>query len=263
MKRIYFLFLKKPPKYNQNNYGFTMIELIVVIMIIAILAAVMAPSWLAFTNRQRLGKANEAILNAIRDTQSLAKTTKQSYTMIIRQVKSSGVNQNLPEVAIYRTSNYPDPPTISNPPQPSSDTQLPWKKLGSDLGLNQRQFAVCSNLLAMDSTTAKANANTVYNTSSTFTTTPIADPVCDLTTPRIIRFDYLGQLNPFGSQPPQVGSGANSELKISVINIANSSTLPSNTAQKCVVISTILGATRIDEGAYTYDSTTGTGKGCQ
>ncbi|HEY9706100.1 MAG TPA: prepilin-type N-terminal cleavage/methylation domain-containing protein, partial [Allocoleopsis sp.] len=142
MKRIICLLMKKSPKYNQNNYGFTLIEIIVVMMIIGILAAVMAPSWLAFTNRQRLAKANEAVLNAIRETQNLAKTTKQNYTMIIRQVKSSGVNQNLPEVAIYRTSNYPDPPTISNPPQPSSDTQLPWKKLGSDLSLNQRQFAV-------------------------------------------------------------------------------------------------------------------------
>jgi type II secretory pathway pseudopilin PulG len=227
-------YLKKIGNAHKKSPGYTMVELMGVMFILAIIAAMLAPSWLGFTNRQRLGKANEAVLNAIRETQNLAKTAKRNYTLNIRQTKVSNANTQLPEIAIYRSD---DPPTT-----------LPWKKLGSDLGLNQGQISVCSNL-----STTSTDINKVYNT--TATTTGTTDTVCNLTNPITIRFNYLGNLAP----APTLGTGVNSELKISVIIVPNSSTLPSNTAQKCVAISTLLGSTRIDEGSY--NSTTG--KGCQ
>ena len=49
----------------QKNRGFTLIELLVVIIIIGALSAIAAPSWLAFINRQRVNKVNEATFTSL------------------------------------------------------------------------------------------------------------------------------------------------------------------------------------------------------
>ncbi len=63
---------------RQSTAGFTLIETLVVVIMIGVLFAIAAPGWLTFINRQRLGTANEQILQTLRTAQSEAKRT-QTY----------------------------------------------------------------------------------------------------------------------------------------------------------------------------------------
>lgn len=56
--------------------GFTLLELIVIVVIISILFAIMAPGWTAFLNVQRLNGGQEQVLLAMRDAQSRAKQSR-------------------------------------------------------------------------------------------------------------------------------------------------------------------------------------------
>ncbi|NEQ99964.1 MAG: prepilin-type N-terminal cleavage/methylation domain-containing protein [Cyanothece sp. SIO2G6] len=57
--------------------GFSILEIIVVVAIIGVLAAIAAPSWLTLVNRQRLGSARDEVLQAIRSAQGAAKQTRR------------------------------------------------------------------------------------------------------------------------------------------------------------------------------------------
>jgi prepilin-type N-terminal cleavage/methylation domain-containing protein len=63
---------------RQSTAGFTLIETLVVVIMIGVLFAIAAPGWLTFINRQRLGTANEQILQTLRTAQAEAKRT-QTY----------------------------------------------------------------------------------------------------------------------------------------------------------------------------------------
>jgi prepilin-type N-terminal cleavage/methylation domain-containing protein len=53
--------------------GFTMLEILVVVIIIGVLAAIAGPNWLAFNNRQKINSATNSVFTALRGAQSQAK----------------------------------------------------------------------------------------------------------------------------------------------------------------------------------------------
>ena len=61
----------------QTSGGFSILEIIVIVVIVGVLMAIAAPSWLGLANRQRVNTTQDEILQAIRTTQSTAKQKRR------------------------------------------------------------------------------------------------------------------------------------------------------------------------------------------
>jgi prepilin-type N-terminal cleavage/methylation domain-containing protein len=80
---------------KSNSDGFTLIEMLVVIVMVGILMAIAAPSWLGFMSARRVNAANDQVLQAIRQAQAEALRTKQSQTV------SFNVTANPPTITAF------------------------------------------------------------------------------------------------------------------------------------------------------------------
>lgn len=189
---------------SKSNSGFTMIELLVVIIIVGVLSAIAAPGWLAFTNKQRMNAVNDAALNALREAQRDAKKTKLSYSVSFR-TNVDGV----PEYVVYLAKDASG--TINNPATFTSG----WRKLGENQEMPKGTVVLGTNL-------------TSVNTGNSPNLNPIG------TTPAYpITFDYMGNLLP----PTTLG---NKGLIIAVG--LSQSGLTTTATKRCVKVRTLLGS---------------------
>jgi prepilin-type N-terminal cleavage/methylation domain-containing protein len=72
-------------RYIGLDAGFTLIEMIVVFLMIGVLSAIAAPSWLAFINVHHLNVAQDQVYRAMREAQSQAKKEKLTYHASFRE----------------------------------------------------------------------------------------------------------------------------------------------------------------------------------
>jgi type II secretory pathway pseudopilin PulG len=63
---------------HKTEAGFTIVELMLIVAIMGIFAAIAAPAWDAFVSRQRVGAVNGQVLQALQSAQAEAKRTKQN-----------------------------------------------------------------------------------------------------------------------------------------------------------------------------------------
>ncbi|BAT55243.1 unknown protein [Nostoc sp. NIES-3756] len=202
-------YLYPPSRYvlmfAQANAGFSMVELLAVVMMIGILAVIALPSWSAFVTRQRVNKANDAVLAAIQEAQRQAKRQKTSYSVSFK------VESQIPKMVIHLDSE--DASSISDTPKKR------WQTLGEDLDIRSAgQIKLLTNLTDNKNI---ANDSTFNQISST---------------PKTITFDYMGTLVGAKFGTPPTGSDEPPGLKVAVAN-------NSNTVKRCVVLKTLLGAT--------------------
>lgn len=119
----------------QDTEGFTLLEVLVVVVIVGFISAISAPGWSAFMNGQRAKDANERSFAAIRSAQSQAIQTRRSYRASFQRRTIAGEDQ-------VRYSIHPTTLTYGT-------TGLVWENLPS------------LSLLDTTSTTLTADTTTV------------------------------------------------------------------------------------------------------
>ncbi|MEM8638112.1 MAG: prepilin-type N-terminal cleavage/methylation domain-containing protein [Cyanobacteria bacterium P01_G01_bin.54] len=126
-----------PRPQTQPDSGFTLIEVIIVVVIIGILAAIAAPSWLGFMRQRRVNAVNDAIYQAIEQAKNRAQTEKMSYSVGFRSV------EGLPQIAVYPASlNVPaDGGTTLNDEERAAMNSA-WEANKLDSGVNLRSYEV-------------------------------------------------------------------------------------------------------------------------
>ena len=146
--------------YFHKDAGFSLIELIVVILLVGILSAIAAPGWVAFVNRQKVNKANDVVLAALQEAQREAKKKKLSYSVSFTTDSSNKV----PQIAIHPKGSLPD---------------NFWGK-AEDLGIKPGQALLGTNLSDVNTTVSSVTYGSSFDSSI----------------PQTITFDYMGILAP-------------------------------------------------------------------
>ncbi len=211
-KMLYKLPIKVLSAKSKQSSGFTLIEVLVTIAIVGILSAIAAPSWLGFVARQRLNKANDSVLAALREAQQQAKKTKRSYSVSIQLD-----NNDIPQISVHPGT------TPSN-----------WRNIGNDLEIKPGTILLGTNLNGNNSTNS-TNNNTLY-TSSTLKNSP-----------KTITFNYTGALD-LPVKTGTAGLTAVQDLRLGnkgliialAVPQARNSNQPSD-VKRCVIVRTLIG----------------------
>jgi type II secretory pathway pseudopilin PulG len=211
---------KPSPNFNKTasrkgDEGYTIIELLIIVLILGIFASIAAPSWLAFINRQRVRTVNDRVLQSLRSAQSEAKRSKRDVTVTFK----------------YDSNATPviDPPTVEIDTNPAESDPLKKeirKETFSSGGeIKPRTIAILTN-----ATVAYTDPDGGY-----------AVPANSLV------FDYKGNVK----QLPLDPTTNNRRLVVSVAPFDTSVPSgfgPNTKGKQCVIVETILGGMRTAEG---------------
>ena len=70
---------------HKRQKGFTLLEILVVVSLVGIVAAIAAPSWMSFAERNQLATARDQLYTGIREAQSKAQRRGTSWRFSVRE----------------------------------------------------------------------------------------------------------------------------------------------------------------------------------
>ena len=114
----------KTQRLNKVNAGFTLVEILVVVVIIGVLAAVSVYSLQSWVNRVRVNGVQDKVLSAIQEAQNRARQQASSWQVSFRQVPQTG-ELNI-QMAIHPATVTPTQWTVIDEPGVQIDTNTPF-----------------------------------------------------------------------------------------------------------------------------------------
>lgn len=135
-----------------SNGGYTLLEILVVIVLIGILSAIAIPSWLAFIDTLRLNTAQDEVYRAIRQAQSEATKSKLTWQVSFRQ------QNGLIQWAVHPADVAGE--FISNAVQ--ADNSL-WHSLEPNIHIDQQRNSLGKNETTIRKQTSSGSWRILFN----------------------------------------------------------------------------------------------------
>jgi len=148
---------------RQPTAGFSLLEMLVVLLIIGVLFGIIAASWNVFLNRERVSTVREQVVQAVREAQNQARTQRTPKALVFDTVNG------VPQFAIFSVQNGTNPAAVTVP----TGT---WKRLGQDLRPGAVEMTVTGNVtgaksLILDGNGAVATSPVVPSSATQVTDT--------------------------------------------------------------------------------------------